>query len=70
MSDMISIEMIYSAIQNCLTAEPPVDDVFLSRDGSLLAEILGGMIARDLKVIDASVLQGEHLDAFNRWRVA
>lgn len=68
MSNMITSAEIHGAIQNCLTAEPPRDGAFLSRDGSLLADILGGMIARGMKVIDGSILQGEHLEAFNRWR--
>lgn len=68
MSMITSVE-IYDAIRSCLTVEPPKDETFLSRDGSLLADILGGMIARGMKAFDEGVLQGEHLEAFNRWRV-
>ncbi len=68
MSNMITSAEIHGAIKNCLTADPPREGVFLSRDASLLADILGGMIARRMKAIDRSVLQGEHLEAFNRWR--
>lgn len=39
----ISINDIQKAIQACLVSEPPWDGVFLSRDGSLLADILGGI---------------------------
>lgn len=63
----ISINDIQKAIQECLASEPPKDGVFLSRDGSLLADILGGMIARGMRSIEDSVVQGEHLEAFNRW---
>lgn len=66
---MISIQDVTQAVQNCLVANPPHEGVFLSRDASLLADILGGMIGRGMRAIEDDVLQGEHREAFLRWRV-
>lgn len=63
----ITKETIASAIQASMKANPAVDGVFISKDTSLLADILGGMIARNIDSLPEGTIQGEHLEAFQRW---
>ena len=67
---VVSYAEVQQAIARCVSAHPSTGkDLVLHRDASLLCDILGEMIYRRLDEIQASVIQGEHLVAFQRWRV-
>lgn len=65
---MITQDDVLQAVNRCLQKNPPIGGYKLCQDANVLAEVLGGMFARNLKAIEPAVLQGEHLEAFNRWR--
>lgn len=70
MSDTFSYHVVQAALERCMAANPPEGAEFgLSRDASLLGDIIGEMIWRKLNEIPASVVTGKHQDALNRWLI-
>lgn len=64
----ISYMDVQRALERCMAAEPVTGKEYgLSRDASLLGDILGEMIYRRLDVIPLRFIEGGHLDAVNRW---
>jgi len=64
----ISYMDIQQALERCMAAEPVTGQEYgLSRDASLLGDILGEMIWRKLDEIPVTVMEGRHLEALNRW---
>lgn len=64
----ISYTSIQQALERCMAAEPVNGkECGLSRDASLLGDILGEMIWRKLDEIPMSVVEGKHLEAVGRW---
>lgn len=55
------------AIRRSSESNPAAAGGELPADTNRLAEILGQMIYRKLDAIPIHVLQGEHLEAFERW---
>lgn len=59
---------IQQALERCMAAEPAIGKEYgLSRDASLLGDILGEMIWRRIDAVPLKVIEGEHLDALVRW---
>lgn len=59
---------IQAALERCMNAEPAEGKEYgLSRDASLLGDIIGEMIWRKLDAIPVRSVTGKHLDALNRW---
>lgn len=66
--EVVSFSDIQHALERCMAAEPVTGKEYgLSRDASLLADILGEMIWRKLNEIPMRVVGGEHLEAVSRW---
>lgn len=61
---------IQQALERCMAAEPPHGvECRLSRDASLLGDILGEMIYRKLDSVLASAITGKHFETLERWIV-
>lgn len=59
---------IQQALERCMATEPVTGKEYgLSRDASLLGDILGEMIWRKLDKIPMRVIEGKHLEAVSRW---
>lgn len=66
--EVISYSTIQQALERCMQVEPVEGkECGLSRDASLLGDILGEMIWRKLNEIPMSVIEGKHLEAVERW---
>lgn len=71
MSEIVSYHAIQTALERCMVAQPPEGIEFgLSRDASLLGDIVGEMIWRKLDEIPMNIVTGKHLEALNRWLLA
>lgn len=70
MSEIISYHAIQASLERCMAAQPPEGiECSLSRDASLLGDIVGEMIWRKLTDIPMNAVTGKHLAALNRWIV-
>lgn len=68
MSETLRFDEILGCLERCMAAEPVDGACYaLSRDASLLAEIIGEMNWRRLDSIPWRVLVGEHRDVVLRW---
>ena len=66
---MIRCADIEFALDSCMKAQRPTGIEFaLTRDASLLAEIVAPMWYYKRTEIDISELAPEHREAFNRWK--
>lgn len=66
--DVLSISDIQGAIERCIAAEPPHGpERRLSKDASLLAEILGEMIYQKAENIPIEAFTGAHLEVYRKW---
>lgn len=65
---MLSFSTIQHAIERCITADPPHGlERRLSKDASMLAEILGEMIYRKVETISIETFTAAHQEAYRRW---
>lgn len=70
-SENLSYWDVQHALERCM-AVTPTDGVEhrLSKDASLLADILGAMIYRKVEFMPTSEIAEKRIEAFVRWRVA
>ncbi len=65
---MPTLVEVQSALQRCLTAEPPVDQLELSPDSAKLAEVFAEMRYEQQTERDLAAFKPSQLEAFERWR--
>lgn len=66
--DVLSISDIQGAIERCIAAEPPHGlERSLSKDASLLAEILGEMIYQKAEYIPIEAFTAAHQEVYRKW---
>lgn len=69
-NETISYMEIQGALERCMAVNPPSGpECGLSMDASLLGDIIGEMIYRNLDNISVSVVTGRHREALNQWLV-
>lgn len=68
-TETVTYSDIQQALERCMSAEPADGIEYrLSKDASLLGDILGDMIYRRLVEIGTGELAEKHLDALRRWK--
>jgi hypothetical protein len=67
-TESIELRVVQAALSRCMADSPPKGvEHGLSRDASLLGEIIGEMIWRNAESISAIELSDSHREALTRW---
>jgi hypothetical protein len=65
----LSYQDVQRALERCMAANPAEGvECRLSKDASLLADILGDMIYRKVESLPASAIAEKRIEVFDRWR--